>query len=78
MKYSLLELGFDVKRQLRETSQIYLIGHDTVISVSKSLFKMLDAKRKAKAEAKGIPQEQYEWEDFLMETCLSIEIPTIK
>ncbi len=65
-----LKLAEDIIKQLGETGQIYIIEHDTIISLSKSLYNMLDRRRRQKAREKGIPPEQYEWEDYLYETLI--------
>jgi len=60
----------DVLEKLRETEQVYIVGHDVPISISKTLFNMLNIRRIAKARKEGIPELQYEWEDFLWETLV--------
>ena len=55
----------DILAKLRETKQIYIIGHDIPLSLSQSLFKLLDARRRAEAEKRGIPEAQYEFEDVI-------------
>jgi hypothetical protein len=58
------EVCRDILWRLEETGQIYIVGHDIPISVSKGLYEILDAKRRAEARRRGIVEVQYEWEDF--------------
>lgn len=58
------EICADILEKLKETEQIYIVGHDVPISVSKALFNLLNERRKKEAEKRGIPEIQYEWEDF--------------
>lgn len=59
------EICEDILKKLRETGQIYIVEHDVPISVSKHVFRILDEKRRLEAKRRGIPEEQYEWEDLL-------------
>lgn len=71
------EICQDILRKLRETGQIYIVEHDYPISVSKDIFRMLEAVRREMAKRKGIPEVQYEFEDlflyYIVETKLSQE-----
>lgn len=58
------EVCKDILKKLDETGQVYIIDHDYPISVSKTLFKMLDDKRREMARKLGVPEEQYEFEDL--------------
>jgi ABC-type ATPase with predicted acetyltransferase domain len=60
-----LEVCQDFLRRLRETGQIYVVGHDVPISISRGLYIFLDELRKKMAKEKGVPEVQYEWEDLL-------------
>lgn len=60
-----LEVCQDFLRRLRETGQIYIVGHDVPISISRGLYIFLDELRKKMAKEKGVPEVQYEWEDLL-------------
>lgn len=55
----------DILQKLKETNQIYIVGHDIPLSISKHLFNMLDARRKQEAAKRKIPEEQYEFEDII-------------
>jgi len=55
----------DILLKLKETKQIYIVGHDMPLSISKHLFNMLDARRKAEAAKLGVPEDQYEFEDVI-------------
>lgn len=55
----------DIIERLEETGQAYIVGHDTPVSISTSLFELLEARRRKTAEALGIPEEQYEFEDLI-------------
>lgn len=57
----------DFRQRLEETKQIYIVGHDIPISVSKPVFEMVDRMRQLKAKENGVPQEQYEFEDLFFE-----------
>ena len=57
----------DIQRKLRETEQIYLPELDMPLSITRNLFDLLDAKRKALAKARGVPEIQYDFEDLLFE-----------
>jgi DNA-directed RNA polymerase subunit RPC12/RpoP len=60
-----LEICQDFLMRLRETGQIYIVGHDVPISISRGLYIFLDELRKKMAKEKGVPEVQYEWEDLL-------------
>lgn len=60
-----IEIAKDVLEKLRETDQIYIVGHDYPISVSETVFKRTDLFRRAKAYKFGIPENQFEFEDLL-------------
>lgn len=60
-----LEVAKDVLEKLRETDQIYLVGHDYPISVSEPVFRRVDLFRRAKAMSIGVPESQFEFEDLL-------------
>jgi len=55
----------DILLKLKETKQIYIVGHDVPLSISKHLFDILDARRKAEAAKLGVPEDQYEFEDII-------------
>lgn len=55
----------DFLKELRQTGQIYIIGHGTVLSISKPLFQMLDTKRKVEALKRRVPANQFEFEDVI-------------
>lgn len=59
------EICQDILKKLKETNQIYIVEHDIPISVSKTLYDLLDKRRKEEARKRGIPEVQYEWEDLL-------------
>jgi hypothetical protein len=60
-----LEIAKDMIEQLKKTNQVYIVGHDVPISVSKVVFERVDTMRKVYAAKHGIPQEQFEFEDIL-------------
>jgi hypothetical protein len=55
----------DFIKKLEETKQIYIVGHDIPLSISSILFNLLDLARRQRAKQKGIPEEQFEFEDIL-------------
>ena len=55
----------DIFRHFKETGQVYIIGHDIPLSISKTLFYMLEQRRKDEAKRRGIPDDQFEYEDIL-------------
>lgn len=57
--------SIDFLKELRRTGQIYIVGHDTVLSLSKSLFQMLDTRRKIEALKRRVPVNQFEFEDII-------------
>lgn len=57
----------DIKAKLKATNQIYLPEIDMPLSITKGLFNLLDAKRRAIAKERGIPEVQYDFEDLLFE-----------
>lgn len=59
-----LQIARDIFDKLEETNQIYIIGHDYPISVSHSIFKLLQKALEALATAKGVPVVQLEMEDL--------------
>jgi hypothetical protein len=58
-------VAFDMLLKLRETKQLWIVGHDVPLSISNALFKMLEIKRRATATTKHVPEEQYEFEDLI-------------
>lgn len=60
-----LDIIRDIFKKLKETKQIYIVGHDVPLSISKHLFKLLDLARRARGKQKGVPEEQFEFEDIL-------------
>ena len=67
------EICRDMLEKLKETKQIYIVEHDVPISVSKHIFRLLDERRKLEAKRRGVPEEQYEWEDLLFHLALKGE-----
>ena len=55
----------DILKKLRETNQIYIIDHDVPLSISKTIFSLLDARRRLEARKRGVPEEQFEFEDII-------------
>ncbi|GAI56471.1 unnamed protein product, partial [marine sediment metagenome] len=55
-----IEVCQDMLKRLEETKQIYIVGLDVPISVTRGLFSLLDEKRKEVARQKGIPEEQFD------------------
>lgn len=55
----------DILAKLKQTKQIYIVGHDIPLSISKHLFALLEAKRLEEAKKRGVPPEQFEYEDIL-------------
>lgn len=55
----------DILTKLKETKQIYIIGHDYPLSISATLFKLLDARRREEAKKRKVPEDQYEFEDII-------------
>lgn len=58
-------ISLDIMIKLDETKQIYIVGHDIPLSISESLFKMLDERRRAEANKRKIPEIEYEFEDII-------------
>jgi len=65
MKKQQEEVAKDIIAKLQETNQIYLMGHDTPLSISKYLFYLLDLRRRLEAKSRGIPEDQFEFEDII-------------
>lgn len=59
------EICRDILKKLEETRQVYIVDHDIPLSISKRLFDMLDAKRKEEAKKRGVPENQFEFEDII-------------
>ena len=59
-----IEVCTDILKKLRETEQIYIVDLDYPVSITKTLFKMLDAMRRVRAEKIGIPEEQFDIESY--------------
>jgi len=55
----------DIKKKLLETKQIYIVGLDVPISVTRTLFSLLDQKRREIARTCGVPEEQFDFEDLM-------------
>lgn len=64
------EICEDIQRKLKATDQIYLPELDMPLSITRGLFSLLDAKRKALAKARGVPEIQYDFEDLLFELVI--------
>ena len=60
-----MEVCTDILKKLRETEQIYIVDLDYPISITKSLFRLLDAMRRRRAEKMGIPEVQYDIESYV-------------
>jgi len=54
----------DLLTKLDETGQVYIVGHDIPISVSKYIYQAIDQARRLEAAKLGIPEMQYEFEDL--------------
>lgn len=59
------EVCQDMLKRLEETKQIYIVGLDVPISITKGLFSLLDKKRREIARQKSIPEEQFDFEDLI-------------
>lgn len=60
-----MEVAEDILAKFRETKQLYIVGHDTPISVSTVIFNRLDKLRQHIATAKCVPENQMEFEDVI-------------
>lgn len=60
-----LEQSVDILTKLKETNQIYIVGHDVPLSISQPLFNMLEARRKTEARRRKLPDEQFDLEDIV-------------
>lgn len=60
---SRIEQALDIINKLEATNQIYIIGHDIPVSLSRYVYASLEAKRRAMAEELGVPENQFEFED---------------
>jgi len=61
------EICEDILKKLKESKQIYIVGLDMPLSVTKNLFILLDKTRKEMAKEKKIPEVQFDFEDLLWE-----------
>jgi len=59
-----IEIAKDIFQKLKETNQIYIVGHDYPISVSKHIFNGLSKALDAYAVAKSVPRIEVEMEDL--------------
>ena len=59
------EICKDIMQKLRETGQIYIVDLDYPISITKYLFRLLDAMRRTRAERIDIPEVQYDFEAYI-------------
>jgi len=55
----------DILIKLKKTKQVYIVGHDYPLSISETLFNILDARRREEAKKKNVPEDQYEFEDII-------------
>ena len=60
-----IEVCTDMLKKLRETEQIYIVDLDYPISITKTLFRLLDGMRRIRAEKMGIPEEQFDMESYI-------------
>ena len=60
-----VEVCTDILKKLRETEQIYIVDLDYPISITKTLFRLLDGMRQRRAEKIGIPEEQFDMESYI-------------
>lgn len=65
MKAEDLEIAEDIIKKLDETKQIYIIGLDIPLSITKGLFDLLERRRKLEGFKRRIPLEQFDDEDVL-------------
>lgn len=63
---SKIEVALDIIAKLEVTSQVYIIGHDIPVSISRFAYAKLEMKRREVAKELGIPEDQYEFEDLIM------------
>lgn len=59
------EICLDFLDKLEQTNQVYIVGLDVPLSITGTLFQLLEARRKEEAEKRGIPEIQFEIEDIL-------------
>ena len=64
-RFERLQVCDDIIGKLGETNQIYIVDHDVPLSVSKGIYRILNARRIMEAKLRNIPEEQYEFEDVL-------------
>lgn len=60
-----IEVCTDILKKLGETKQIYIVDLDYPISITKGLFRLLDAMRRVRAEKMGLPEEQFDMESYI-------------
>lgn len=66
-------MAVDIFRHFKETGQGYIIGHDVPLSIPMALFNVLEQRRKDEAKRRGVPDNQYEYEDLLA-TLLGLSV----
>jgi len=64
-----LVIALDIMEQIRKTSQVYIVGHDVPVSISKPVFDYLDAKRKEISSELKVPEAELEFEDAIAILC---------
>jgi len=64
-----LVIALDIMEQIRKTSQVYIVGHDIPISISRPVYEYLDDKRREIAQKLGVPEIELEFEDAVAIIC---------
>lgn len=59
------EICLDFLDKLEHTNQIYIVGVDPPLSITKQLFKILEMRRQFEAKRREVPLEQFGYEDVL-------------
>jgi hypothetical protein len=68
----------DIMAKLEATKQVYIIGFDIPVSISKYAFACLERKRREFAEKLGIPEPQMEYEDTVMILTGDVDLEQLK
>lgn len=78
IEMSRIEQALDIIDKLNATKQVYIIGHDIPVSISRYAYLLLERKRLQVAKEIGVPEDQYEFEDLVMILTGAMTIKQVK
>lgn len=61
--------ALDLYKQIVDTKQTYIVGHDVPVSISRPVYEYLEAKRKELSQKLKVPDVELEFEDAVAILC---------